>query len=70
MYEKFNLQLIKNVRKYDEVLLRIPAFEKTVSQVLRDIKVVRRYVPLIENFFFVLCLYNRLYSTGNLCQKY
>lgn len=43
----FFFQLIKNVRKYDEVLLRIPGFEKTVSQVLRDIKVQRRYVYLI-----------------------
>ncbi|GJQ86529.1 hypothetical protein Trydic_g10429 [Trypoxylus dichotomus] len=42
------LDLIKKVRKYDEVLLRIPGFEKTVSQVLRDIKVVRRkFMPKI-----------------------
>jgi hypothetical protein len=38
------LQLIKNVHKQDAVLYRIPAFEKAVSRVLRDIKVVRRYV--------------------------
>jgi hypothetical protein len=38
------LQLIKNVYKQDAVLYRIPAFEKAVSRVLRDIKVVRRYV--------------------------
>ena len=37
-------QLIKNVHKQDEALLRIPAFERAVSRVLRDIKVVRRYV--------------------------
>jgi len=37
-------QLIKNVHKQDEALVRIPAFERAVSRVLRDIKVVRRYV--------------------------
>ncbi|PNF42938.1 hypothetical protein B7P43_G11838 [Cryptotermes secundus] len=36
------LDLIKNVHKQDAVLYRIPAFEKAVSRVLRDIKVVRR----------------------------
>ncbi|XP_022905946.1 T-cell activation inhibitor, mitochondrial isoform X2 [Onthophagus taurus] len=42
------LDLIRNVKKYDEVLLRIPGFEKTVSQVLKDIKVVRRkFMPKI-----------------------
>jgi hypothetical protein len=41
------LQLIKNVHKHDAVLHRIPAFEKAVSRVLRDIKVVRRYVFLV-----------------------
>lgn len=42
------LDLIKNVRKYDAHLLKIPAFEKSVSQVLRDIKVVRRkFMPKI-----------------------
>lgn len=43
LYNDLNLlQLIKNIRKYDSVLLRIPDFEKAVSQVLRNIKVVRR----------------------------
>ncbi|XP_011704176.1 PREDICTED: T-cell activation inhibitor, mitochondrial isoform X3 [Wasmannia auropunctata] len=36
------LDLIKNVRKHDAVLLKLPAFEKAVSQVLLDIKVGRR----------------------------
>ncbi|KAK7792587.1 hypothetical protein R5R35_005307 [Gryllus longicercus] len=36
------LDLIKNVHKHDIVLLRIPSFEKAVSRVLRDIRVVRR----------------------------
>lgn len=41
-------QLIKNIRKYDGSLERIPAFEKAVSQVLRDIKVVRRkFMPKV-----------------------
>lgn len=37
-------QLIKNVRKHDVVLLRLPAFERAVSQVLLDIKIGRRCV--------------------------
>ncbi|RZC31974.1 T-cell activation inhibitor, mitochondrial, partial [Asbolus verrucosus] len=42
------LDLIKNVRKYDAVLFRIPGFEKSVSQVLRGIKVGRRkFMPKI-----------------------
>ena len=40
----FFFQLIKNVKKHDVVLLRLPAFEKAVSQVLLDIKVGRRCV--------------------------
>ncbi|KDR15586.1 T-cell activation inhibitor, mitochondrial isoform X1 [Zootermopsis nevadensis] len=36
------LDLIKNVHKQDAVLFRIPSFERAVSRVLRDIKVVRR----------------------------
>jgi hypothetical protein len=46
IYVSFSLllQLIKNVHKHDAVLYRIPAFEKAVSRVLRDIKIVRRYV--------------------------
>ncbi|XP_049950570.1 T-cell activation inhibitor, mitochondrial-like [Schistocerca serialis cubense] len=36
------LDLIKNLHKQDDALLRIPAFEKAVSRVLKDIKVVRR----------------------------
>jgi hypothetical protein len=36
------LQSIKNVHKQDAVLSRIPSFERAVSRVLRDIKVVRR----------------------------
>ncbi|KAJ9600978.1 hypothetical protein L9F63_000873, partial [Diploptera punctata] len=36
------LDLIKNVHKQDAVLFRIPAFERAVSRVLLDIKVVRR----------------------------
>lgn len=42
------LELIKNVKKYDLVLLRIPAFEKAVCLVLRHIKVGRRkFMPKI-----------------------
>ncbi|XP_017878808.1 T-cell activation inhibitor, mitochondrial isoform X2 [Ceratina calcarata] len=42
------LDLIKNIRKYDVVLLRLPAFEKAVSQVLLDIKVGRRkFMPKV-----------------------
>ncbi|XP_067007354.2 T-cell activation inhibitor, mitochondrial [Anabrus simplex] len=36
------LDLLKNLPKHDHALLRIPAFEKAVSRVLRDIQVVRR----------------------------
>lgn len=42
--EYLSLQLIKNIQKYDVVLLRLPAFEKAVSQVLLNIKVGRRCV--------------------------
>ncbi|KAJ8672504.1 hypothetical protein QAD02_003763 [Eretmocerus hayati] len=42
------LDLIKNVKKYDAVLLRLPAFEKAVSRVLLDIKVGRRkFMPKV-----------------------
>ncbi|XP_015606469.1 T-cell activation inhibitor, mitochondrial isoform X2 [Cephus cinctus] len=42
------LDLIKNVRKHDVVLLRLPAFEKAVSTVLLGIKVGRRkFMPKI-----------------------
>ncbi|XP_024870992.1 T-cell activation inhibitor, mitochondrial isoform X2 [Temnothorax curvispinosus] len=42
------LDLIKNVRKHDVVLLKLPAFEKAVSQVLLDIKVGRRkFMPKV-----------------------
>ncbi|XP_033326960.1 T-cell activation inhibitor, mitochondrial isoform X2 [Megalopta genalis] len=42
------LDLIKNVQKHDVVLLRLPAFEKAVSQVLLDIKVGRRkFMPKV-----------------------
>lgn len=42
------LDLIKNIEKYDVVLLRLPAFEKAVSQVLLDIKVGRRkFMPKV-----------------------
>ncbi|KOC70091.1 Uncharacterized protein C3orf23 like protein [Habropoda laboriosa] len=42
------LDLIKNIQKYDVVLLRLPAFEKAVSQVLLDIKVGRRkFMPKV-----------------------
>lgn len=41
------LQFIKNVHKDDAVLLTIPAFERAVSRVLRDIRVVRRQVVSI-----------------------
>ncbi|CAH0556463.1 unnamed protein product [Brassicogethes aeneus] len=47
------LDLIQNIRKYDQHLLRIPAFEKSLSHVLRDIKVGRRkFMPKIvaENY--------------------
>ncbi|XP_067208841.1 T-cell activation inhibitor, mitochondrial isoform X4 [Linepithema humile] len=41
-------ELIKNVRKHDAVLLKLPAFEKAVSQVLLDIKVGRRkFMPKV-----------------------
>lgn len=42
IYVLLLLQLIKNVHKQDAVLFRIPSFERAVSRVLRDIKVVRR----------------------------
>nr|CAD7462872.1 unnamed protein product [Timema tahoe] len=35
-------EFLKNVHKQDAALLRIPAFERAVSQVLRNIQVVRR----------------------------
>ncbi|XP_018326911.1 T-cell activation inhibitor, mitochondrial [Agrilus planipennis] len=42
------LDLLHNVKKYDKALLRIPLFEKCVSQVLRDIKIGRRkFMPKI-----------------------
>ncbi|KAJ3654985.1 hypothetical protein Zmor_014134 [Zophobas morio] len=42
------LDLIKNVRRYDQTLFRIPGFEKSVSQVLKGIKVGRRkFMPKI-----------------------
>ncbi|XP_076766273.1 T-cell activation inhibitor, mitochondrial isoform X3 [Xylocopa sonorina] len=42
------LDLIKNIQKYDVVLLRLPAFEKAVSKVLLDIKVGRRkFMPKV-----------------------
>lgn len=42
------LDLIRNIQKYDVVLLRLPAFEKAVSQVLLDIKVGRRkFMPKV-----------------------
>lgn len=42
------LDLIKNVRKYDSILQRLPAFEKAVSTVLLDIKVGRRkFMPKV-----------------------
>ncbi|XP_008552214.1 T-cell activation inhibitor, mitochondrial isoform X2 [Microplitis demolitor] len=42
------LDLIKNVKKYDPVLLRLPAFEKAVSRVLLDIKIGRRkFMPKV-----------------------
>lgn len=47
-----HFQFINNIKKHDKVLLRIPAFEKAVSQVLLDIKVVRRYVLLVQKTIF------------------
>ncbi|XP_071563157.1 T-cell activation inhibitor, mitochondrial isoform X1 [Temnothorax nylanderi] len=44
------LDLIKNVRKHDAVLLKLPAFEKAVSQVLLDIKVGRRVLYMCRKF--------------------
>ncbi|XP_017797152.1 PREDICTED: T-cell activation inhibitor, mitochondrial [Habropoda laboriosa] len=44
------LDLIKNIQKYDVVLLRLPAFEKAVSQVLLDIKVGRRVLYMCRKF--------------------
>ncbi|XP_067208840.1 T-cell activation inhibitor, mitochondrial isoform X3 [Linepithema humile] len=43
-------ELIKNVRKHDAVLLKLPAFEKAVSQVLLDIKVGRRVLYMCRKF--------------------
>lgn len=37
-----HFQVIRNVHLQDKVLLKLPAFEKAVSRVLRDIKVVHR----------------------------
>ncbi|XP_076672349.1 T-cell activation inhibitor, mitochondrial isoform X3 [Andrena cerasifolii] len=44
------LDLIKNVQKHDVVLLKLPAFEKAVSQVLLDIKVGRRVLYMCRKF--------------------
>ncbi|XP_008552215.1 T-cell activation inhibitor, mitochondrial isoform X3 [Microplitis demolitor] len=44
------LDLIKNVKKYDPVLLRLPAFEKAVSRVLLDIKIGRRVLYMCRKF--------------------
>ncbi|XP_043262287.1 T-cell activation inhibitor, mitochondrial isoform X1 [Colletes gigas] len=44
------LDLIKNVQKHDVVLLRLPAFEKAVSQVLLNIKVGRRVLYMCRKF--------------------
>ncbi|XP_008204888.1 T-cell activation inhibitor, mitochondrial isoform X1 [Nasonia vitripennis] len=44
------LDLIKNVKKYDATLLRLPAFEKAVSRVLLDIKVGRRIFCMCRKF--------------------
>ncbi|XP_076766272.1 T-cell activation inhibitor, mitochondrial isoform X2 [Xylocopa sonorina] len=44
------LDLIKNIQKYDVVLLRLPAFEKAVSKVLLDIKVGRRVLYMCRKF--------------------
>ncbi|XP_074102944.1 T-cell activation inhibitor, mitochondrial isoform X2 [Cotesia typhae] len=42
------LDLIKNVKKYDPMLARLPAFEKAVSRVLLDIKIGRRkFMPKV-----------------------
>ncbi|KAJ8983345.1 hypothetical protein NQ317_003150 [Molorchus minor] len=43
------LDFLKNIRKYDMALLRIPAFEKSLSHVLRNIKIGRRkFMPKVE----------------------
>ncbi|XP_046739506.1 T-cell activation inhibitor, mitochondrial [Diprion similis] len=44
------LDLVKNVKKQDAVLLRLPAFEKAVSQVLLGIKVGRRVQFMCRKF--------------------
>ncbi|XP_012265325.2 T-cell activation inhibitor, mitochondrial [Athalia rosae] len=44
------LDLVKNVKKHDAVLLRLPAFEKAVSQVLLGIKVGRRVQFMCRKF--------------------
>lgn len=36
------LDVLRKVRHEDQVLLRLPAFERAVSRVLRDIRVVHR----------------------------
>ncbi|KAJ8960801.1 hypothetical protein NQ318_020097 [Aromia moschata] len=42
------LDFLNNIKKYDLALTRIPAFEKSLSHVLRDIKVGRRkFMPKI-----------------------
>ncbi|KAK4879837.1 hypothetical protein RN001_007983 [Aquatica leii] len=47
------LDSIKNIKKHDEALERIPAFEKAVSQVLLGIQVVRRkFMPKIEAAYY------------------
>lgn len=62
--EYLSLQLIKNIQKYDVVLLRLPAFEKAVSQVLLNIKVGRRCV--IQHINWVTVRLRVLY----MCRKF
>lgn len=46
----FCFKFIKNLHKEDAVLMTVPAFEKAVSRVLRDIRVVRRLVSKFKHF--------------------
>lgn len=61
----FCLQLIKNINKHDVVLHRLPAFEKAVSRVLLDIKVVRRFV-VIYGLIRTIILFRILF----MCRKF
>lgn len=58
-------QFLKHLRKYDISLSRIPAFEKSLSHVLRNIKIGRRYV--VKECFYKYSF--NISFIGNLCQR-